>query len=174
VDAVREAEFRDFVVGRTPALLGTAYLLTGDRASAEDLLQASLTKVWAAWRRVSAADSPEAYVRRVMANTYAAWWRRRWHGERPTEVLPEPGGGYDATAAVDDRDALWRALGTLPRKQRTVLVLRYFEDLSEAETAKALGVSVGTVKSQASRALAKLRADARLGEGRLAAKGDER
>jgi RNA polymerase sigma-70 factor (sigma-E family) len=174
VDAVREAEFRDFVVGRTPALLGTAYLLTGDRAAAEDLLQASLTKAWAAWRRVSAADSPEAYVRRVMANTYAAWWRRRWHGERPTEVLPETVHGADPTVVVDDRDALWRALGTLPRRQRAVLVLRYFEDLSEAETANALGISVGTVKSQASRALAKLRDDARLGDGRVRVSGDER
>jgi RNA polymerase sigma-70 factor (sigma-E family) len=174
VDAVREAEFRDFVVGRTPSLLGTAYLLTGDRAAAEDLLQASLTKAWAAWRRVSAADSPEAYVRRVMANTYASWWRRRWHGERPTEVLPERVDGGDPTAAVDDRDALWRALGGLPRKQRAVLVLRYFEELSEAETAKVLGVSVGTVKSQASRALAKLRDDAALGAGRVGALGDER
>ena len=174
MDKVRETEFREFVVGRTPALLGTAYLLTGDRAAAEDLVQVSLTKAWSAGRRISAAESPEAYVRRVMANTYAAWWRRRWRGERPTETLPEVA-GRDATDAVDARDEMWRALAALPRRQRAVLVLRYFEDLSEAETATALGISQGTVKSQAARALAKLRDDPQLRTGRVApVKGDAR
>jgi RNA polymerase sigma-70 factor (sigma-E family) len=167
----RESEFREFVLGRTPALTATAYLLTGDRAAADDLVQVALTKAWFNWSRVAAADSPEAYVRRVMANTYAAWWRRRWRGEQPTPVLPETGGA-DATARVDDRDQLWRALATLPRRQRAVVVLRYFEDLSEADTARALGISVGTVKSQCAKALAKLRLDPGIAPARPLANGE--
>jgi len=150
------SDFDGFVAGRSAALLRTAYLLTGDPALAEDLLQTALAKSWFAWGRI--AGPPEPYVRRVMATTYATWWRRRWRSEYPTGALPEAP-GVDDTAGVDDRDALWRALGTLPRRQRAVVVLRYYEDLSEAETAAALGVSRGTVKSQASKALAALRRD---------------
>ena len=113
-------------------------------------------KVWFAWSRVH--TDPEPYVRKIIINTYASWWRRRWNGERPTAELPELA-GRDDQAAVEDRDALWRAILRLPKRQRTVVVLRYFEDLSEAEIADALGTSVGTVKSQAAKALAKLRID---------------
>ncbi|MFI7576523.1 SigE family RNA polymerase sigma factor [Micromonospora sp. NPDC049497] len=149
--------FDDFVATRSPRLLRTAFLLTRDWALAEDLLQTALARAWEAWRRVE--GDPEPYVRRIIVNTYASSWRRRWRGELPTADLPESGECADPYQTVDDRERLWRALGGLPRRQRAVLVLRYFEDLSEIETAETLGCSVGTVKSQASRALAKLRLD---------------
>jgi RNA polymerase sigma-70 factor (sigma-E family) len=147
--------FDEFVATRSRVLLRTAYLLTGEHALAEDLVQTALAKCWFAWGRID--GPPEPYVRRVIATTYATWWRRKWTGERPTRELPEV--VAEAGTAVEDRDALWRALATLPRRQRAVVVLRYYEDLSEAETAAALGISKGTVKSQASKALAALRGD---------------
>jgi RNA polymerase sigma-70 factor (sigma-E family) len=153
------AEFDAFVAARSPGLLRTAYLLTRDRGQAEDLLQTALTKSWFAWRRIDGA--PEAYVRRVIATTYATWWRRRWRAEAPTADLPEVA-TPDGTTAVDARDALDRAIGRLPRRQRAIIVLRYYDDLSEAEIAAALGISAGTVKSQAARALATLRRSAEL------------
>jgi RNA polymerase sigma-70 factor (ECF subfamily) len=156
-----EDDFRDFVAARSTALLRTAYLLSGDWGAAEDLLQVALTKTYLAWRRLGRIDAVEPYARRVLVNTATSWWRRRWHGERPTEVLPEQpvADGLDACL---ERDALWRHVKALPARQRAVLVLRFFEDLSEVDTAALLGVSVGTVKSQCARALATLRA--RLGE----------
>jgi len=157
------AEFDAFVTQRGPALLRTAYLLTGDWGTAEDLLQTVLAKSWFAWRRID--GPPEPYVRRVIATTYVTWWRRRWRAEQPTGELPERS-GPDHTAAVDVRDELWRALAGLPRRQRAVLVLRYFEDMSETDTAAALGVSVGTVKSQSAKALAALRRNADLNSTR--------
>ena len=99
----------------------------------------------------------DGYVRRVMVNTQTSWWRRRKVDERPTDELPELGGGRDSAADLDLHDALWAALATLPKRQRAMVVLRYYEDLSEAETAHAMGVSVGTVRSTTSRALSKLR-----------------
>ncbi|MEV4412522.1 SigE family RNA polymerase sigma factor [Catellatospora sp. NPDC049609] len=150
------AEFDEYVMARSRHLLRTAYLLTGDHALAEDLLQTALAKSWSAWRRIS--GDPEPYVRKVLLNTYNSWWRRRWTGERPTDTLPEQAGPAPQ-AAVDDRDQVWRALSRLPRQQRMVLVLRYFEDLSEAEIAQTLGISAGSVKAHASRALASLRLD---------------
>ena len=148
--------FDEFVAARSTALLRTAYLLTHDHGLAEDLLQTSLTKAWFAWGRIS--DSPEAYVRKVLFNTYATWWRRKWNGEHATEDLPDAGVGDDSDASGAGID-LWSAMERLPRRQRAVVVLRYFEDLTEAQTADILGCSVGTVKSQCSRALAKLRID---------------
>jgi RNA polymerase sigma-70 factor (sigma-E family) len=148
--------FDEFVAMRSPRLLRTSYLLTHDWALAEDLLQTALVKAWTVWRRID--GDPEPYVRKILINTYASWWRRRWRAEQPTEQLPERAGA-DAHAGVDARDAVWRALGRLPRKQRAVVVLRYFEDLSEAQIADLLDISIGTVKSQASKALAKLRLD---------------
>ncbi|MEU8002806.1 SigE family RNA polymerase sigma factor [Catellatospora sp. NPDC049111] len=150
------AEFDEFVTMRSRHLLRIAYLLTGDHALAEDLLQTALTRSWSAWRRIH--GDPEPYVRRVLANTYNSWWRRRWHGERPTETLPEHAAPSPQTA-VDDRDEVWRALSKLPRQQKLVLVLRYFEDLSEADIAQTLGISPGSVKTHTSRALASLRLD---------------
>lgn len=149
-------DFDEFVAARSGALLRTSYLLTHDHGLAEDLLQTSLTKAWFAWGRI--ADSPEAYVRKVLFNTYATWWRRKWNGEHATEELPEGGVG-DRTDASGEVIDLWSAMERLPRRQRAVVVLRYFEDLTEAQTAELLGCSVGTVKSQCSKALAKLRID---------------
>jgi RNA polymerase sigma-70 factor (sigma-E family) len=148
-------EFEDFASTRYGGLLRTAYLLTQDRALAEDLVQATLAKCWLAWQRI---DDPSAYVHRAMVNTYTAWWRRRWNGEYPTEELPQHGADGGQTGA-DLRTDLGGALRRLPRRMRAVVVLRFYEDLSEAETARILGCSVGTVKSQTSRALAKLRID---------------
>jgi RNA polymerase sigma-70 factor (sigma-E family) len=154
--AAEAVDFDAFVVARSSALLRTAYLLTRDHALAEDLLQTALTKAWFAWSRIE--SGPEPYVRKVLVNTYATWWRRRWNGEHATEDLPEPGHAAVGDAAEASHD-LWQAMGRLPRRQRAVVVLRYFEDQSESETAALLGCSVGTVKSQASKALAKLRID---------------
>ncbi|WP_433613322.1 SigE family RNA polymerase sigma factor [Dactylosporangium sp. CA-139114] len=152
----REEDFRDFVGLRSKALLRTAYLLAGDWATAEDLLQIALTKTFLAWKRLGHIEAVEPYARRVLVNTATSWWRRRWHGERPTEILPE-GAAADQLEQSLERDAMWRHVRNLPNRQRAVLVLRYYEDQSEAETARLLGVSVGTVKSQTSRALATLR-----------------
>jgi RNA polymerase sigma-70 factor (sigma-E family) len=154
-------DFDEFVVLRSPRLLRTAFLLTHDWATAEDLLQTSLTKAWFAWRRID--GDPEPYVRKILANTYASWWRRRWMSERPVAELPENGIAVEPHELVDVRDELWRSLGRLPRRQRLVIVLRYFEDLTEAEVAEVMQCSIGTVKSQTSKALTKLRLDDSLG-----------
>jgi RNA polymerase sigma-70 factor (sigma-E family) len=151
-----EDDFREFVAARSPALLRTAYLLTGDWATAEDLLQTALTKIYLAWRRLGEIEAVEPYARRVLVNTSISWWRRRWHGERPTEVLPERA-APDRVDEQLERDALWRHVQCLPARQRAVLVLRFYEDLSEAQTAAILDISTGTVKSQTSRALGTLR-----------------
>jgi RNA polymerase sigma-70 factor (sigma-E family) len=148
--------FDEFVAARSGRLLRTAYLLTRDHGLAEDLLQTALAKAWFAWSRID--GDPEAYVRKIVVNTYASWWRRKWHGEHPTEDLPERTHGDHSDGSSASQD-LWQALGRLPRRQRAVVVLRYFEDLTEAETARILECSVGTVKSQTSKALAKLRID---------------
>jgi RNA polymerase sigma-70 factor (sigma-E family) len=155
------ADFDEFVAARSSRLLRTAYLLTRDHALAEDLLQTALTKAWFSWSRIE--GDPEPYVRKVLVNTFASWWRRRWNGEHAYAEPPEPDpapGGHDT---ADERHDLWTAMGRLPRRQRAVIVLRYVEDLTEAETARLLGVSLGTVKSQTSKALAKLRIDPALG-----------
>jgi RNA polymerase sigma-70 factor (sigma-E family) len=146
--------FTEFVVARSGELQRTAYLLTHNRASAEDLVQTALVKAWRAWDRVR--SDREAYVRRIVVNEFATGWRRRWRGERPTEELPNLGtqGFEDATLT---HQSLIRALATLPPRQRAVIVLRFFHDYTEARTAEELGVSVGTVKSQTAKALATLR-----------------
>jgi RNA polymerase sigma-70 factor (sigma-E family) len=149
----RTPTFEEFVA----ALWRSAWLLTGDSQKAEDLVQTTLVKCWPRWSRIADGGAVEAYVRRAMLTTYTDWWRRRWTGEVPTGTLPEAG-SVGETSLSDDRRDLVRALATLPRGQRAVLVLRYFEDLTEAQTAEALGISVGTVKSQSARALATLRA----------------
>jgi RNA polymerase sigma-70 factor, ECF subfamily len=151
-----EEEFREFVAARSAALLRTAYLLAGDWATAEDLLQTALTKTYLAWRRLGEIEAVEPYARRVLINTATSWWRRRWHGERPTEVMPERAAPDQIEEQVE-RDVLWRHVKSLPVRQRAVLVLRFYEDMSEAQTAALLNISVGTVKSQTSRALSALR-----------------
>lgn len=172
VDATAREEFRDYVTGRSGALLRTAYLLTGSHADAEDLLQTALAKTYLAWPRIRERHAVDAYVRRVMVNTRTSWWRRDRH--LPTvadddHVAGSPASGRDPIADADLHDALWSALAQLPRRQRAAVVLRYYEELSEAETAAALGVSVGTVKSTVSRGLAKLRDDAGLRDDERAA-----
>lgn len=156
------AEFDHFVVARSQALLQTAYLLVRDEALAEDLLQTALTKAWFAWERID--GDPERYIRRILATTAASWWRRRWHRELPTATLPErrTADGREADDGAGRDQDLWGAVGRLPARQRAVVVLRYLEDRTEAETADLLGCSVGTVKSQCFKALEKLRIDARL------------
>jgi len=147
--------FEEFAHAASNRLYGTAYLLTRDHGLAEDLLQTSLVKTWEAWSRITI--DPHLYLRKVMVNTQATWWRRKWRGEKPTEELPEA----PASAGVEpaERLDLWEAIGRLPTRQRAVIVLRYFDDLTEAQPAQVLGVSPGTIKSQTSRAVDKLRID---------------
>jgi RNA polymerase sigma-70 factor (sigma-E family) len=171
--------FEDFVAGRGQALQRFGYALTGDWALAEDLLQTALARAYPRWSRVR-RDDPEAYVRKIMINTWSSWWRRRWRGEVPSADLPDSA-GPDGFACVDHRQALRSALAKLPPRQRAVVVLRYHQDLSEAQVAELLGITVGTVKSQAAKALIALRAQAVLEpyrtqpmtDGSMAAAGGE-
>jgi len=150
--------FAEFVRGRTPALLRTAFLLTGDQHLAEDLVQSALTRTHRAWRRLAERDHAEAYTRRAMYHLHISWWRRRRVPESLSGRLPEPRAHQsDEPGRVDTRLALLDALRRLTEAQRAVLVLRYFDDQTEAQTAEILGISVGTVKSQNSKALARLR-----------------
>ncbi|QIY70741.1 SigE family RNA polymerase sigma factor [Streptomyces sp. RLB1-33] len=158
----RDEEFQRFVIGRWPRLMRTAFLLTGEQHAAEDLVQTTLEQVYVAWRRVGTADEPEAYVRRVMINAHARRHRRRLKeflapkdDSGLTHELPDHG---DRIAQADDRSALLTALGQLPPRQREAVVLRYWEDLSESQAAEAMGCSVGAVKSNAAKGIAKLRA----------------
>ena len=155
--ADRDAEFTAYLGARQPSLLRTAYLLTGDRHQAEDVLQTSLAKLYLAWNKVNDRNSVDAYVRRIMVNENNSLWRRGWKKrEYAAEQLPEGDPHHDA---YDEglSSALWEVVQTLPPKARAVVVLRYYEQMTEAETADVLGISVGTVKSQCSRALASLR-----------------
>lgn len=151
------AGFRDFVLDRSAALVRSAYLLTGDLGEAEDLVQTALIKAWSRWERIEKAEAREAYVRRIVVSTFLSWRRRRWHAETPTEALPERVDRSDPFGSVDIRSVTVAALREIPPRQRAVLVLRYFDDLTEAQVALALGCSVGTVKSQSSKALSRLR-----------------
>jgi len=160
-----------FVAERGDRLLHTAALLTGSRADGEDLLQSALERLLRHWRRID--GDPENYVRRTLYNLAADRWRRQRVRQRHA-VLFEPGPPVDPATAVDLRDAVVRVLVRLPPRQRAVLVLRYFEQLSEAETAEALGCSVGTVKSAAARGLARLREMTASAEGAEAAAAKER
>ncbi|MFI6322256.1 SigE family RNA polymerase sigma factor [Nonomuraea sp. NPDC050556] len=151
------ADFERYVEQRSDRLLRTAYLLCRDWPTAEDLVQTALAKAWFAWRRVG--ENPDPYVYRILTNTHASWWRRRWRAEVPTEDLPDVPHDDDPTSRIGARDALRTCLAALPSRQRAVIVLRYFEDLPDQAIAEVLGCSVATVRSQASRALAKLRLD---------------
>jgi RNA polymerase sigma-70 factor (sigma-E family) len=152
----RDTDFEAWMTARQPALLRTACLLTGETHTAEDLVQTTLAKLYLAWDRIADREHVDAYARKALVNEFRSLWRRPWRRrELSAEQLPDVAGseqGYDARD-----DALWQFVATLPPKQRAVIVLRYYEELTEAETAAALGISVGTVKSQASRALASLR-----------------
>ncbi|MBO0869561.1 MAG: SigE family RNA polymerase sigma factor [Micromonosporaceae bacterium] len=152
-----ERAFAEFVAARYARLVRTGYLLTGDRGHAEDLVQQALLKTFRSWHRLEAEANAEAYTRTTMLRMALGWRRRRWNGEVPTGALPEAASA-DHSSTVDTAEVVRRALAGLPPGQRAVLVLRYFEDLSEAEIAETLGCSPGTVKSRCSRALAALRA----------------
>ena len=150
--------FNEYVVARTAALSRMAYLLTADHHLAEDLLQIGLTRLASRWPEVR-HGSPDAYVRRILVNELISWRRRRTFHERPTDLHTRPPEVVvgDRTDAVVRRVIVGRALAQLAPRQRAVLVLRFYEDLSEAETAEMLGCAVGTVKSQTHHALARLR-----------------
>ncbi|MER0246423.1 SigE family RNA polymerase sigma factor [Streptomyces sp. 796.1] len=156
--------FTSYVRERGPVLLRTARSLTANPSDAEDLLQTALTKTYLAWERIEDHRALDGYVRRALVNTRTSQWRKRKVDEFSCEELPEP----DPVPAPDPaeqqvlRDAMWRAVVRLPDRQRAMVVLRYYEDLSEAQTAEVLGVSIGTVKSAVSRALGKLREDPEL------------
>ena len=157
--------FRDYVLARGTALLRIATMLTGNRADAEDLVQAALASTYLAWDRINDYASLDAYVRRAMINTHISWWRRRKLDEFPTDELPDQAVA-DHARDRDLAEVVRRALDRLPRRMRAAVMLRYFEDMTEPEIAALLGVSLGTVKSTVSRAVARLRADTELGEVR--------
>ena len=156
----RDADFAAYLAARQPSLLRTAYLLTGNRHDAEDLVQTAFAKLYLSWDKVRNQGSMDGYVRRILVNEHNSLWRRAWkrreHSADDTVLHALDTPHHDAP---DDGvgAALWEVVQTLPRKARAVVVLRYYEEMSEAETAAVLGISVGTVKSQTSRALATLR-----------------
>ena len=157
-------EFTDFVAGYQGKMVRLAELLTGDRGRAEDLAQDGFAKAYAAWDRIRGGD-PAAYVRRCIINANTDWWRRRVRFEQPSPQVPEVFASVDLAAASAARDLVLRALAKLTSRERAVLALRYYLDLTELQIAGELGISPGTVKSATSRALAKLRADAELRSG---------
>ena len=156
----RDHDFAAYLAARQASLLRTAYLLTGNRHDAEDLTQAAFAKLYLSWDKVRDQGAIDGYVRRILVNENNSLWRRGWKKrEYATGDLPDDD---HVTDEYDEgqRAAVWDVVQTLPRKARAVVVLRYYEEMSEAETAAVLGISVGTVKSQTSRALAALRARA--------------
>ncbi len=153
----RDAEFAEFFRATWPRLFRTTYAVAGNRSLAEDALQSAFANAYSAWDRVQAAAHPEAYVRRMAVNEVLSVLRRPWfRSERSTEA-PEPAPLPSSEDRTVDRDAVWRAVCALPPRQRAVVVLRYYEDLSEAEIAEAMGISRGAVKSHTSRGMAALR-----------------
>jgi RNA polymerase sigma-70 factor (sigma-E family) len=150
--------FAEFAAARSTALYRAAYLMVGDHALAEDLLQEALTKTYVAWPKLRDVSKAEAYTRKAITTTAISWWRRKsWQQERPRGDVPErPYAEHSEDVA--QRDWLWNELQSLPPRQRAAIVLRFYEDLTEAQTADAMGVTVGTVKSQVSDGLKKLRA----------------
>ncbi len=158
------ASFDDFVTHRGRALWRASWLLTGDSHKAEDLVQTALAKTYGQFDRLNQENGAyEAYVRRTLYTSFVGWWHRRWNGEVPTEATHVPEAPEVQTDLDLKRDVA-RALTALPTMQRAVIVLRYFEDLSEADTADSLGISVGTVKSHSSRAMAALRRSTHLAD----------
>jgi RNA polymerase sigma-70 factor (sigma-E family) len=157
----RDADFTAYLEARQGQLLRTAYLLTGDQHQAEDLLQTSMAKLYLAWDKVRDRSSIDAYARRIMVNENNSAWRRPWRRrERATDFAAEgapPGAPTSLEYDEGVGDAVWQLVQTLPRRARAVVVLRYYEQLTEAETAEVLGVAIGTVKSQTARAMASLR-----------------
>jgi RNA polymerase sigma-70 factor (sigma-E family) len=157
-----DAAFREYVLTRGAALLRMATMLTGNRADAEDLVQAALAKTYLAWSKINDRAALDAYVRRAIVNTHISWWRRRRLEEYPTDELPDQVVA-DHARESDTAEVVRRALDRLPQRMRAAVMLRYFEDMTEQEIAATLGISLGTVKSTVSRAVARLRIDAELG-----------
>jgi RNA polymerase sigma-70 factor (sigma-E family) len=153
----RVSGFAELVEARSTALLRLAFAVVGDHQLAQDLLQEALVKVYVAWPRLRDASGAEAYARRTIVTTAISWRRRRSFHEPPVDVVPDAEGDADQSDRLATHDVLWQQVRGLPPRQRTALVLRYYEDLSEAETAELMGCSAGTVKSQLSAALGKLR-----------------
>lgn len=150
-------ELEEYVAARGPALLRLAHVLCGDPHRAQDLVQSALVDAFRHWRKVTRADHPDAYVRRILVNAHLAAVRRRSSGEIPVGQVPDVAGRDDAADGVDGRDGFRAALDGLPPRARTVLVLRYWSDLPDEAIADALGISPVTVRATASRALATLR-----------------
>jgi RNA polymerase sigma-70 factor (sigma-E family) len=157
----RETDFDEFVLGSSGRLLRVAQLLTGDRGRAEDLVQDAYAKAYLRWDKIR-ADDPWAYVRRCLVNGYTDWWRRKPWREQPRALLPELRSAPDHAAGAADRAVLVLALAGLTRRERAVIVLRFYQDLSEAQIGQALGMAPGTVKSTNLRALRKLRGSVHL------------
>jgi RNA polymerase sigma-70 factor (sigma-E family) len=164
VKVSERAQFDQFAASRWPALVRLAYGLTGDRWLAEDLAQTALASAYAAWWRVRRADDPDAYVRRILINASNSRFRRRRPAEQPQPMADFGEPVPDHATIVGERSALVAALAELPPRQRAVIVLRFWEDLTDAQAAAILGCSASTVRSQAARALAKLRLSPALAE----------
>jgi RNA polymerase sigma-70 factor (sigma-E family) len=161
--AVRRLEFAEYVASQRRSLLRAAAAITGDRNTAEDLLQSALASVFVRWAGIRDHRAADAYVRRAMANQHASWFRQKWRThEQVTDEVPEPAARWTdpPVEGPSERQQLWPLVTSLPARQRAAVVLRYYEELSEAETARALGCSIGTVKSSTSRGLATLRRNA--------------
>jgi RNA polymerase sigma-70 factor (sigma-E family) len=159
----RDDDFGEYVAARWASLVRSAVLLGCTHAEAEDLVQTTLERCLVKWGKVQAADDQDAYVHRILINSFISAHRRRWTGERPSAVLPDRA-GPDQTTGVDDTDAMMRALDRLSSDQRTAVVLRYYANLSEQQMASVLGVATGTVKSRLSRAVKALAHDPDLAE----------
>lgn len=148
-------DFDEWVASRGPALLRLAFVLTGNRADAEDVVQDALSRALPRWSRIASLDSPDAYVRRMVVNAHTSWWRRFRRRELPVAEARVPG-AVDAPEN-SDHDRLWRACLRLPETQRTAVVLRFYEELEYSEIADLTGVREGSVRSRVSRGLAAMR-----------------
>jgi RNA polymerase sigma-70 factor (sigma-E family) len=157
VDQRDKAEYEAFLAAAWPRLFRTAHALMGNPHDAEDVLQDAFAKAYGAWPRVSQTPSPEAYVRGILANTAASSWRHRWRKVEVTTGVSRDSAAHIDPDAVETSDLVWRAIRELPPRQRTIVVLRYFDDLSEQQIAETLGLARGSVKSQASAAMTSLR-----------------
>jgi RNA polymerase sigma-70 factor (ECF subfamily) len=165
VSTREDEEFDAFMTASWPSLYRTAVLMTSDAQLAEDLLQNTMGKVYKSWRRVSRVEHPRSYARTILANEVSTWWRRRSSSELPVETWPEATSISGLDDQIVDADLMWQALSTLPARQRAVVVLRYYEDLSGAEIAAVLGISEGAVKSHTHRALRTLETALTAGAG---------
>jgi RNA polymerase sigma-70 factor (sigma-E family) len=149
--------FEEFAHTRLPALLAFATVLTGQRATAEDVTQEVLIRAHGRWDQIARLDRPELYVRKMVLNEFLSWRRRSWRTVPAANPVPVQDGTADHTASYDEHAAMVTQIGKLPRRQRAVLALRYYEDRSDAEIAELLGCTPSAVRAYASRALAALR-----------------